>query len=648
MSAELAVVGVGKLADFVCQHLSKRYEMIRQNDWEAGVLQTARLVLVLHDAWHPEIHYRAEELLQAAGIPWLRGFVAFGEAVIGPLVRAGTPGCSYCADTRLGMAGIDRKELWELMQGLARYGGITRDPWASDTALLQAANLIADEAQRVLAGERSRVEEHLFLIHLKTLQTTRHFILPDALCPICGSVPDDSPEAARLMLKPSPKVSPHSFRCRSMGELRETLVKDYLDDRAGFLIHKAIDHYTPFAVATVKLPLVGQDETAGGRSHSYADSTLTAILEGLERYCGIRSNGKRTVVQGSYRELESQAMNPESVGVHSEKQHASGACHYPPFDPDRLMTWVWGYSFQQDRPILVPESLAYYGGGCGHGYVFETSNGCAMGGSLEEAIFYGILEVVERDAFLMTWYAQLPLPRLDLSSVQDRELQLMIARLRAAAGYDVHVFNATMENGIPSVWAILKNRKPHGPNLVCVAAAHLDPVRAVKGAIQEMAGMIGLIEHNMQTEREKMAAMLDDPSLLTDMAEHCVLYGLPQAEGRLRFLLNEDRQLEPFDTAFTWPAKHHADLTDDLKDVLQVFERLRLDVIVVDQTTPEMKRNGLYCVKVLIPGMLPMTFGHGNTRVTGLERVLNVPVQLGYVQQPLTVEQLNPHPHPFP
>lgn len=92
----------------------------------------------------------------------------------------------------------------------------------------------------------------------------------------------------------------------------------------------------------------------------------------------------------------------------------------------------------------------------------------------------------------------------------------------------------------------------------------------------------------------------------------------------------------------------HADLTDDLKGLLQAFRRLNLDVIVVDQTSPEILRNGLYCVKVLIPGMLPMTFGYHLTRVTGLERVLRVPAELGFAKQPLTPEQLNPHPHPFP
>jgi ribosomal protein S12 methylthiotransferase accessory factor len=68
----------------------------------------------------------------------------------------------------------------------------------------------------------------------------------------------------------------------------------------------------------------------------------------------------------------------------------------------------------------------------------------------------------------------------------------------------------------------------------------------------------------------------------------------------------------------------------------------------VDQTAPVIKRNGLCCVKVLSPGMLPMTFGHHLIRVRGLERVLNVPVKLGFTKQPLTHEQLNPYPHPFP
>ena len=92
---------------------------------------------------------------------------------------------------------------------------------------------------------------------------------------------------------------------------------------------------------------------------------MTAILEGLERYCGLSPRGKRTVVHDSFRNLEDQALNPIKVGVHSKEQYAQPGFPFKPFNPDRSIDWVWGYSFLKERPILVPELLAYYSLGCG-------------------------------------------------------------------------------------------------------------------------------------------------------------------------------------------------------------------------------------------------------------------------------------------
>ncbi|HWO95046.1 MAG TPA: TOMM precursor leader peptide-binding protein [Bacillus sp. (in: firmicutes)] len=647
MSAVVVVVGEGLLADLVCGELSAQYQVVHHTDFGAGVPESADLVLLLHDSWNPSVHQQAEEVLRPIGIPWLRGFVSFGEGVIGPFVRSDTKGCSQCAELRRLMAGRDRKEMREIKQRFAVHGGMSRDAWASRTGLLQMAHLLGAEVQRVLQGEQAHSEGQVFLINLKTLKSSWHFFLPDPLCPICSRLPDDSPSAARISLQPSPKISTDSYRCRSMDDLNKVLVKDYLDHRTGFLNDKMYDLVPPFADVGVNLPLFAGDEGVAGRTHSYAVSELTAILEGLERYCGLEPRGKRTVVHDSFRNLEDQALNPVKVGVHTKEQYAQPGFPFKPFNPDRPINWVWGYSFLQERPILVPELLAYYSLGCGHGFVYETSNGCALGGSLEEAIFYGILEVVERDSFLMTWYAQLALPRLDPYSANDQELQLMVERVRAVAGYDLHFYNSTMEHGIPSILAIAKNKKQKGLNIICAAGAHPDPVRAVKSAVHELAGMMLTLDEKLEANREEYVRMLQDSSLVQKMDDHGMLYGLPQAEERLQFLLDDNRPLQTFDEAFKWKAGNK-DLTDDLKDILQVFRRLNLDVIVVDQTTPETVRNGLYCVKVLIPGMLPMTFGHHLTRVTGLERVLRVPMELGYAKQPLTLEQLNPHPHPFP
>lgn len=645
--AVVLVVGEGLLADFVYSELSVPYEIVRQTDFKTGVQKAADLALVLHDGWHPFAHYEAEEVLQSAGIPWLRGFISFGEAMVGPLVRPGKPGCSQCADLRYLMGGRDRKEMWGLRQMLGEHGGKPCDAWASRSGLLQVAHLLVAEVQRVLQSSRTDAEGRVLLVNLQTLKSSRHFFLPDPQCAVCGRLADDSPETARISLRPSPKINAESYRCRPIGDLKEFLVKDYLDYRTGLLNGKMHDFVSPFADVSVNLPLFTQDEACGGRTHSYADSELTGIMEGLERYCGVAPRGKRTVIHDSFRHLEDQALDPVKVGVHDKEQYARPGFPFKPFDPDRPIDWVWGYSFRQERPILVPELLAYYSLGCGDKFVHETSNGCALGGSLEEAAFYGIMEVVERDSFLLTWYAQLPIPRLDLSTADDRELQLMIERLRTVAGFDVVVYNATLENGIPSVWALAKNRKPRGVNLICAAGAHPDPIRAVKSAIHELSGMMMTLDEKFEANRQDIERMLRDPFRVRHMEDHSMLYSLPQAEERLRFLLDEDRPVRTFDEEFK-PKARHTDLTDDLRDILQVFRGLNLDVIVVDQTTPELRRNGLYCVKVLIPGMLPMTFGHHLSRLTGLERVFTVPVELGYAKQPLTPEQLNPHPHPFP
>lgn len=648
MSAGVMIVGEGLLADFVCGELSSQYQVIRDTELKDRGSETTDLALVLHDAWHPSVHQEAEEVLQSAGIPSLRGFVSFGEGVVGPLVRQGTPGCSQCADSRRFMAGLDRKEMREMRQRLAAHGGIPRDAWASRTGLLQMACLIVAETQRILQGRRARLEGRVFLINLKTLKSSLHFFLPDPLCSVCGQWPDDSANAARILLQPSPKVNADSYRCRSIHDLKEVLVKDYLDDRTGILNGKRLDLMSPFADASVNLPLLTEDVATGGRTHSYAESELTAILEGLERYCGLAPRGEGTVIRDSFRNLSDQALNPVKVGLHAKEQYEQPDFPFQSFDSDRPINWIWGYSFLQERPILVPQLLVYYSLGCwGDGFVDETSNGCALGGSLAEAIFHGILEVVERDSFLITWYAQLPVPRLDPYSAHDLELWLMVDRLRAVTGYDLYLFNMTMENEIPSIWAIAKNRKQKGANLICAAGAHLDPVRAAKTAVHELSGTMLMLDKKFEADREKAVQMLDDPFLVEQMEDHSMLYSLPQAQERLQFLLDENRPLRTFEEEFKWEPGH-ADLTDDLKDILRVFRRLDLDVIVVNQTRPEMSRNGLHCVKVLIPGMLPMTFGYRFTRLTGLERVLNVPMELGYVEQPLTLEQLNPHPHPFP
>ncbi|MEC1501457.1 TOMM precursor leader peptide-binding protein [Bacillus sonorensis] len=640
----ILLVGEGMIADDVSKQLSGRYRVLRQPDVKAGIPGETGLVLILHDAWRPSVYHEAEAILRPAGIPWLRGFVSFGEGVIGPLVCPEDAGCSSCADMRRFITGPDSTEMRMLMQ---QNRDFHRDPWASQAGCRHMVRLICTEIKNMMENGRSRLKNKLWLINFKTLDCSLHSVMPEPLCEVCGRLPDDTAESALISLKPAPKTGPGSYRTRRTDDLQDVLRQEYLDPRTGIFNGKLFDAILPFADMIVNMPLWIGSEGVGGRSHSYEESELTAILEGLERYSGIEPRGKRTAIYDCYRNLKDQALDPRTAGLHDEEQYKQPDFPFKPFDPNRPLDWVWGYSFMQKRPILVPESLAYYSLGREDSFVYETSNGCALGGTLEEAIFHAILEVVERDSFLLTWFARLPLRQIELHSCEDEELRLMIERVRAVAGYDLYVFNSTMEHGIPSIWAIAKNRKQHGLNLICSAGAHPDPSKAVKSALHELAGMMFKHDAKLEAERDKYEEMLHNPFLVREMEEHSLLYGLPEAEERLRFLLEQNQPLTTFQEAFKQKT-NNLDLKKDLEELLETFRRLNLEVIVVDQTSPVTKRNGLYCVKVLIPGMLPMTFGHRLTRLTGLERVLTVPAKLGYRKETLTFDELNQHPHPFP
>ena len=110
--------------------------------------------------------------------------------------------------------------------------------------------------------------------------------------------------SARISLRPSLKTNPDSFRVRNTDDLKQTLAKDYLDHRTGISNAKIYDAILPFADMIVNIPLWTGNEGVGGRSHSYEDSELTAILEGFERYSGIEPRGKRTIVHDTYENVK--------------------------------------------------------------------------------------------------------------------------------------------------------------------------------------------------------------------------------------------------------------------------------------------------------------------------------------------------------
>ncbi len=636
--------------------------------WPSEVDEVA-LVIALSAWCDPAFDRRVQRWCWQRQQAFLRIGIWQHEAVIGPFVLPGRPGCVVCAETRRVRALLSEASRELRFLAWCEDEALTRrrepNPWYTAQARQVLALLASHDIRSFLRGDQLARSLHTVrFLRLRALTSTCHTFLPDALCEICSSVPDDCAQAAQLQLQPRPRSSPAHFRVRSAVEEVAALEKRYVDPRLGLRILPArglrasAATFATMAVHTYEYPFIRQQVTGTGNACSFRASRATALLETLERYCGFLPRGKRTRVYGSYTQLREQAINPETLGLYAEdvpawSQSRSRAQQLVPYSADLPFHWVWAWSLGQQRPVLVPEQVAYYGVQAmraeSEHFLFETSNGCAVGSSLEDAIFHGLCEVIERDAFFLTWYARLPVPALDWRSTQDRDLLLAIERAERMNGFEFHALDCTTDLGLPAILMLAVNREHSAPKVILGAGAHVDPDKALATAFFETASTIVGQRQRFPQAAERGKRLLQDSSLVMNIEDHVLVGAMPEAWSRFAFLLTSRPAFslqERFATAY---ARQPAlDLTEELmRLVMQVTQRGH-DVIVVDQTAPELRADNFFCVRVLVPGLLPLTFGHRFRRTRHLPRLYHYPKNAGYTDRVLTEADLNPDPHAFP
>ncbi|MGW4226389.1 TOMM precursor leader peptide-binding protein [Streptomyces bauhiniae] len=571
-------------------------------------------------------------------------------AVVGPMAPVGGRGCPRCLARR-----------WQAVRaGFLRdaleQGGPTRatgtPPWGADFVVDALAALVS------AADAHPRAVRHpwVWLLDLETLRVARFPLVPDGECPACADRPDDTAEGARITLDPAPEHTPGSFRTRPLAAY-DLPLEAFANPVTGMLGPSVAPDLTSASTSSA----VGAFTTRsgaylrecywGGHTGAYGTSVRVGLLEGLERYAGMRARARRPVVTATLEELGDTAVDPRITGLYPDTFDAD-AVGAPRFAPDRPIQWVWGWSLRDNRPVLVPEVVAYYHapGGIRRRFVQESSNGCASGGSLAEAVHHGLMETIERDAFLLAWFGRARLPEIDPASSTRPATRAMVDRL-AMYGYRARFFDTRISFPVPVVTAVAE-RVDGGPGLLCFGAgASLDPEDALSGGLCEIAtDSVNLRRRTAREERRlrRMTADFDEVRVLHD---HPLLYGLPEMGRYTDFLLrgrDDGDRVSLASLAPDRPRPRPADLRADVEAVVAEVTARGFDVVVVDQTAPEQRELGLSTAKVLVPGLLPIDFGWSRQRGPWLPRTRTALREGGLRTADLAPDDCNPAPHPFP
>lgn len=530
--------------------------------------------------------------------------------------------------------------------------GPTRPGPAAD-ARGRAARAPASDAEPA-ATPADRSLPQVTRVDLVTLATATFPLLPEPLCPACVQEVPDTAEAARMALGPAPKPAPGVYRLRTAGSfpLPTAALANPVCGALGsdVRINPASTTTAPAAGSHFVRGYAGlNDVTWSGQANRYATSRTLAHLEGLERYAGTHRRRGTTPVVDSYANLSGQALDPADCGFYAPETYATDPL-VSPFDPDRPIPWVWAHSLRDDAPVLVPARLAHYSAGVdADNFVFECSNGCATGGSPEEAILFGLLELVERDAFLLAWYGRARLTAIDLTTATTPAVRSMLDRA-ALHGYDVHAFDTRMDLAVPVVTA-LAVRRDGGPGALSFsAAAGFDPVETVESALSEVLTYIPHLPYQVAERRTELEAMERDFTKVLHLKDHAQLYGLPSMTRHAATYL-EPAAVLPLDEVFAdWqPLRPRTgDLLDDLRFLRDRLTGAGYDVIAVDQTTPEQHRMGLHTVSAVVPGLLPLDFGWSRQRALRMPRMRTALRTAGRRPEDLPEAETRAAPHPFP
>jgi ribosomal protein S12 methylthiotransferase accessory factor len=266
------------------------------------------------------------------------------------------------------------------------------------------------------------------------------------------------------------------------------------------------------------------------------------------------------------------------------------------------------------------------------------STGLACHSSVAEAAISALCEVIERDAFTITWQARVAMPHIQVESLSARNREI-VGRLEKI-GSKVVLVDITLDIGVPTILTILRTESLEAPALVFAASADLDPERAVTKSLEEVAHTRQLAQ-DLKTNQPPLLPQLHYKNIV-HQDDHVLLYcdhkNVPLAE----FIWSSHKQ-KSFSDVKTLATDNHQ---NDLKSLVRRISALGYRVLVANITTPDIEQLGLTVVRTIIPGFHPLFMGH-RFRAIGGSRLYTVPQQLGYRGLSRDCGD-NPAPHPYP
>jgi len=305
-----------------------------------------------------------------------------------------------------------------------------------------------------------------------------------------------------------------------------------------------------------------------GKGATPAEARVSAMMEGLERYSAEVRDCE--LMLSRFSDLGTLALDPADLIL---PVGADAAAEIP---------WTTGWDIMNDEEILVPANAVFHPLPSDYRRLFRTNtSGLASGNELEEAIFHGLAEVIERDAWALVEAARRTGPLI--TGIEDGLAGSLLEKF-AAAEVDVYLRDITSDIDVPTCAAAADDVRLRDPTLLTTGmGTHTSANVAVLRALTEVA----------QSRLTQIHGARED----TVQADIRKQIGYERTK-RLNRHWFENGEMKDFGDI---PSFESDDFVADIEYMEKKLEGAGLErVIVVELTREEI---GIPVVRVIVPGL---------------------------------------------
>ncbi|MPQ43787.1 YcaO-like family protein [Clostridium tarantellae] len=356
-----------------------------------------------------------------------------------------------------------------------------------------------------------------------------------------------------------------------------------------------------------------------GYGSHYEEALIKYTGESIERYSTIVAPElvKDKIVFSSYKELSKKGkvlpLEYLNVFTENQRQYAKelhAIISEKEVNEDDIIGWIKCPSlFKKNEEIWVPAKMMFVGYKENKelnevNFIPSFSTGTASHKSLKKALINSLVEYIQIDAFMLTWYTKIKCKRVKIDNELVNNL-LEEVNLGKDSSYEIIPIYMTLDEiPLPNFGVILKRKDKGMPYITFGVQGGLDPVHSLTRGIMEAASIAYGPYFSTVYNPDGLKHVMNEDAKFLDLDSNVLFYAAPNKHEEKDNIMEEIIEGEILLSSIENYKDKNID--EQISFLLKHLSKVSEYGVYLDITPPETRNNGWYVTRVLLPEILEM------------------------------------------